>query len=111
MIQDGLVILLLKVFLVTGEASLVIWMILYTIYQPWWRDPVGRTLVIETLLIAGLFVPSILSLFFHFNHLTSQVAAWIDLGLIAAVTPVMLWRIAVWRRIHHDARKADGVGS
>lgn len=102
MTQDQVIVLMLKIFLITGFFSLTGWVALYTYYQPWWKDPIGRTLVIKTALIAGLFVPSVLSLFFQFNRLTSHIAAWIDVVFIGAVTPVMLWRIVVWRTIHRD---------
>ena len=105
MSQDQWIVLLLRVFLISGFASLVAWIALYTKLARWWRNPIGRTLVIKTALIAVLFIPSILSLFFKMNRLTSHIAAWVDVVAIGAVTPVMLWRSAVWLRIYkHDGK-------
>lgn len=100
-----LLTLVFKIVLVTGFLSLIAWIVIYTAYQPWWKDQIGRTLVIKTALIAGMFIPSILALFFHLNRSDSVAAGWIDVMLIGAVTPVMLWRIMVWRNIHQQALK------
>ena len=102
MTQQQWIIFALKIVCVTGFASLAAWVVQYTRYTHGaaWRDPLGRTLVIKTSLIALLLVPTALSLFLHFNRLTSYVAGWVDVILIGAITPVMVWRILTWRRIH-----------
>jgi len=74
----------------------------------WWTDEIGRTLVIKTLLVAGLLVPTAMSLFFDFNRLTSHIAAWADVVLILAITPVMIWRSAVWLKIGRKRLPGDG---
>lgn len=102
MTQDQLIIIILKAGLITGFASLVLWIAVYTRLAPWWRDPVGRTLVIKTALIAAVFVPTTLSLFFQFSRLSSHIAAWVQVGLICLVTPVMLWRTVVWIQMDRD---------
>jgi hypothetical protein len=96
--------LALKIVLISGFASLVTWVAVYTRLAAWWRNPIGRTLVAKTLLIAGMFVPSILSLFFRLNKQDSLIAGWVDVGLIGAVTPVMLWRTAVWLHLNRTDR-------
>jgi hypothetical protein len=96
--------LALKIVLVSGFVSLVTWVAVYTRLAAWWRNPVGRTLVAKTLLIAGMFVPSILSLFFRLNRQDSLIAGWVDVVLIGAVTPVMLWRTAVWLHLNRTDR-------
>jgi hypothetical protein len=52
--------------------------------------------VIEAALVAVLFVPQILGLFFDMTRLDSRIAAWSDVVLIGLVTPVMCWRLLVW---------------
>lgn len=99
MSQDQLIILCLKIGLIAGFASLVGWIAVYTRLAKWWRNPIGRTFVIKTALIAGLFVPTTLSLFFRLNRADSLIAGWADVVLIGAVAPVMLWRTAVWIRL------------
>lgn len=119
MSQDAWIILCLKVGLIAGFAALTGWVAVYT----WltrggaWRNPVGLTLIIKTLLIAGVFVPSTLSLFFHLSRLNSYIAAWTDVTMIGLVAPVMLWRTIVWIRLDrlgklprngHDRPRGDG---
>jgi hypothetical protein len=100
MTQAAWLTLVLKIGLISGFCSLAGWIALYTFLAPWWRNPVGRTLVIKTFLIAFLFIPSIFSLFFHLNKGDSYLVGWIDAGLIMSVTPVMLWRCLVWLKLH-----------
>lgn len=104
MSQDGLIVLLLKIGLISGFSSIVLWVAVYTRLAKWWHNPLGRTLVVKSALLAGLFVPTALSLFFHLNRFDSRIAAWADVILIGAVTPVMTWRIAVWLRLHKTDR-------
>jgi hypothetical protein len=96
--------LALKIVLISGFVSLITWVAVYTRLAAWWRNPIGRTLVAKTLLIAGMFVPSILSLFFRLNRQDSLIAGWVDVGLIGAVTPVMLWRTIVWLHLDRTDR-------
>jgi hypothetical protein len=102
--SESLIILALKIVLISGFCSLLAWVAVYTRLAAWWHNPIGRTLVTKTLLIAGMFIPSILGLFFHLSRQDSLIAGWVDVGLIGAVTPVMLWRIAVWLRLGRAGR-------
>lgn len=104
MTQASWLILTLKVALISGFISLTGWVILYSFVADWFRNPVGRTLVAKTALIAGLFIPTTLSLFFHLNRLDSYIAGWVDAGLIGLVSPVMWWRSIVWLRLHRAGK-------
>jgi hypothetical protein len=97
--EDQWIALCLKIGLIAGFASITVWVALYSRLAKWWRNPLGRTIVIEAVLIAGLFVPQIMSLFFSLNRFDSYIAAWADVALIGLVTPVMLWRCVVWVRL------------
>lgn len=90
--------------------SLFAWVAIYTWLTKGgaWRNPIGQTLIVKTLLIAVLFVPQILSLFFQLNRLDSHIAAWVDVALIGLVTPIMIWRSAVWVKL---SRKGSGAGA
>jgi hypothetical protein len=96
--------LALKVALIAGFASLAGWVILYSLLASWRASPIGRTLVAKTTLIALLFVPTALSLFFRLNRLDSYIAGWVDASLIGLVSPVMWWRSLVWWRLHKAGR-------
>ena len=91
----------------TGFCSLALWTVIYTALAPWWRNAIGRTLVAKTVLIALLFIPTTLSLFFSLNRLDSHIVGWIDMALIGLVSPVMWWRSAVWVK---ESRKDRGGG-
>lgn len=99
MTQEQVIILCLKVGLIAGFASIAVWVAVYSGLAKWWTSSIGRTLVIEAVLIAGLFVPQILSLFFNLNRLDSRIAAWSDVALIGLVTPTMIWRTIVFLRM------------
>lgn len=100
MSQEQWIILLLKMVLISGFASIAVWICVYTKVAKWWRNPVGRSLVTKSALVAVLLIPTTLSLFFDLNRKTSLIVAWADVGLIGLITPVMLWRSVVWWRLH-----------
>jgi hypothetical protein len=107
--QEQLIILCLRIVVGAGILSVLAFVVQYTRLAPWWRNEIGRTLVVKDILLILLLIPSLLSLFFRFSRLTSHVAAWTDIALIGALTPVMLWRIRVWHRVHNrkGAERAD----
>jgi hypothetical protein len=98
--QTQIIVLLLKIGLISGVIVLPAWVAVYSKLTKGaaWRNPIGLSLIIEALLVAALFVPQILSLFFQMTRLDSRVAAWTDVVLIGLVTPVMLWRLIVFLR-------------
>jgi hypothetical protein len=98
--QDQWIILAFKIATISGFVALVAWIVVYTRLAAWWKNPVGRTLVAKSALIAALLVPTALSLFFNLNRLDSRIAGWIDVALLGLVTPVMWWRTAVWIKLH-----------
>jgi hypothetical protein len=104
MTQDQWQILAFKIALIAGFCSLVGWIVLYSLLADWLHNPIGRTLVSKTALIAALFIPTSLSLFFNLNRLDSRVTGWIDVALIGLVTPVMLWRSVVWWHLHRAGK-------
>ena len=105
MTQDQLILLLLKIILIADVVSIVAFIADYSRMASWWRNPVGRTIVVKDILLVLVLIPSVLSLFFTFSRLSSHIAAWVDVALLGALAPVMLWRIVVWRRV--QAGKAD----
>ena len=101
MSQDAWILLSLKIGLVSGGIVLLWWVAVYSRLTKGgaWRNPIGLSLIIEALLVAGLFVPQILSLFFELNRFDSYIAAWTDVTLIGLVTPVMIWRTIAFLRM------------
>lgn len=99
MSQDQAIILGFKVTEVASLVTIVAFVAYYTWLVPWWKNPIGRTIVVKDLALILVLLPSVLSIFFHFNRLTSYVAAWCDVGSFALVPVIMVWRIFVWRKL------------
>ena len=99
--NGGLIVFCGKAALISGFCSIVTWIVVYSRLAAWWRNPVGRALVTAKLLVAALFALSILSSVFH---LTGLFVEWLTVALIGAMTPVMLWRTAVWLRLDRAGR-------
>lgn len=97
-----LMLLLVKVFLGTALAGSAWWLAWY--WRRGWHNPLGRVLIIDRLLIIALLGLSALSIYAGFNRLDSMVAAWIQIGLLALIGPVMLWMLAVVRRVSRATR-------
>lgn len=100
MSQDQAIQLALKIVLTSGIVSILAFIADYWRLAPWWKNPIGRTIVIKDFLLILCLLPPVVSLFFQFNRLTSNVAAWIDISDFGLLTPCMIWRIVVWERIH-----------
>lgn len=100
MTQDQLISLLYRIVLIAGELSVVGFVVVYTVLAPWWRNPLGRTIVQLDLLIGSAMLISILSLFFNFNRLTSRVAGWLDLAVFTMITLTLSARIPLFIRTH-----------
>lgn len=107
--MSGLIVPLLKTGLITGFVTLAAWIAVYTWLAHWWRNPVGRSLVYLAALNGLQMAVLALSLFFHFNRLTSLVAAWIYVVTTGLATPVMVSRIIVWLKLY-KARGLPGHG-
>lgn len=109
MTQEQLIIAFFKGDLIADLAAVILFVVVYTLLAPWWRNPVGRTLVLMDILVGVAVLPTVLSLFWQFSRLTSLVAAWCDVGTFAAIAMVVLLRIPLWIRLHR--KKKDGGDS
>lgn len=108
-VHDELLTSAFQVCLVSGLVAILAWVIQYSEYEDWknWRNQLGRTHLYFAALIAGLFVPTILSLFFHLNRLDSAIAGWVDVFLIFLVTPVFVSRIVLYARMHRVRKQEE----
>ena len=108
MTSPALLIMLTKITLIADIVAIVIFIADYSRLVPWWRNPVGRTIVIKDILLLGVISTVVLSVFFQFSRFTSQVAAWIQIAELGAMAAVMLWRTIVFERIdRHGPPKDD----
>lgn len=102
MTQDQWIVLAFKVVEVASVITISAFIVCYSRWAAWLRNPIGRTIVLKDIALILVLIPSILSIFFSFNRLTSHIAAWFDVGSFALVPVIMCWRIAVFRRIRKD---------
>ena len=100
MTQDQMLLLGFKITLVAGEVAALLWLGVYTYLAKWWENPIGATVTRFAIYIAALYVPSILSLFWHLSRLTRLVAGWFDMAVFAIVAVELFRRVPLWIRLH-----------
>ena len=89
--------LLFKIVTV-GSLAAVVWFVWrYSIMDKWWTHALGWTLISKDLLLALLFVMTILALF------GVNLSPWLSIGMLAGIPPILIWRTEVWQRIHDTA--------
>ena len=102
MTQDQTIILLYRIAEFFAIGSIILFVAVYWRLAPWWRNPIGRTIVVKDLALLLALIPGVLSLFFDFNRVTSRIAAWFDLVCIVSIGVIMLWRTVVWIKVHNS---------
>jgi len=111
MTQLHLVTLLFKIGLISGFFSVLTWVVLYTCLARWWVTSIGWTLVVMKLLVAALFLVAGLGMIFPWFRNHPLATGWLDAVLVGLTTPAMLWRCAVWWRLHRAGKlPRDGSG-
>ena len=106
--QDQAILLAFKVAEVASVITIAVFVACYSLWAPWWRNPIGRTIVFKDIALLLVLIPSLLSIFINFNRLTSHIAAWFDVAAFTAVPVIMVWRVFVFRKIHRDGNSAGG---
>ena len=104
MSQDEAILLAFKVVEVASVVTIAVFIGCYTRWAAWFRNPIGRTIVLKDIALILVLIPSILSIFINFSRFTSHIAAWFDVGSFALVPIIMCWRIAVFRKIHRAGK-------
>ena len=99
---------LLRIALCEALAGSLMWMAEYSLRRGW-RNLVGRNLLAKTAILCGLLLIGLLGSLLRFSPFWLEVLRWCDLVLVAAIGPVMVWRMAVFRRVGGAvARCPDG---
>ncbi len=76
----------------------------WTYYSPWWKDPVGRTFVYKDVALFLALAPLVVNTFFHFTLLELKWLQWFDVSAIALIPVILGWRMIVWHRINKGRR-------
>jgi hypothetical protein len=103
--SPALLILLTKIALIADMVAIAAFICDYSRLAPWWKNPVGRTIVLKDLFLLGVISLIVASVFFQFSRFTSEVASWIQIALLGGMAVAMLWRILVFERIHRNGRR------
>jgi hypothetical protein len=98
--QANWLVMTYRVAIIADLVTILAFIAQYSRLAKWWRNPVGRTIVIKDILLVLILMPTAMSLFLNLNRLDSMVVGWVDAGLLGLLTPVMIWRIVVWQRMH-----------
>jgi hypothetical protein len=106
--SPALLILLTKIVLIGDMVAIASFICDYSRLAQWWKNPVGRTIVMKDLFLLGVISLIVASVFFQFSRLTSEVASWIQIVLLGGMAAAMLWRILVFERIHRNGRRPKG---
>ena len=96
--MNTLLLTLFKIAEVAAIVAILRFVIVYSRLEPWWRNPIGRSIVYKDIALMLALLPALLSLFLDLNRLTSQIIGWFDLACITAIAVLMFWRTEVWKR-------------
>jgi hypothetical protein len=105
--SPSLLILLTKIALIADMVAIIAFVADYSRLAPWWANPVGRTIVMKDLFLLVVISLIVMSVFFQFSRLTSQVAAWVEVTALGGMALAMLWRILVFERIHRNGSRPE----
>ena len=90
-----------KIAAVSGLFAVALFTGVYTWLVPWWRNPVGWTVVVLDLLAGTADVIWILALFFRLGPDTGRLVLWAYIALTGGNAAVVLHRTRVWARLHY----------
>lgn len=93
-----LYMLLARIAVSCALAGCLAWIMEYT-FRSGWRNSVGRTLMVKTLLLCGLLLISLLFSLLRFSPAWQDFLRWADLVMLALIGPVMAWRLLVFRKM------------
>lgn len=86
-----------------AAGSVLVFLAGMSVLAPWWRSPVGRTMVWLSVAIFAALVPSVL----HYAvgvTLARPWFAWFYRGVLVAFAGVHWWRLWVFWRIQREGR-------
>lgn len=78
------------------------------VIAPWWRSPVGRTMMYLSVALLVTLVPSVL----HFAvgvTLSRPWFAWFYRGALLSLGVIHLWRLLAFWRIQREGRRSGRV--
>jgi hypothetical protein len=92
-----------KVTVLAAIVTLTSWVIVYTNLANWWTDHVGRTFAFKTIILIFLLVLTVPEMFWTLTRDEIVGLTWVQIALVALISPVMVWRIVVFLHERGDA--------
>ena len=87
--------------------SAVGFVIAVSFFWPWWRSQLGWSIVAKSLALAAAVLPSMLVYWFGAGvYADVPWLAWVAIGALWLVPPILAWRVAV---IWHAQRRARDI--
>jgi hypothetical protein len=86
----------LEAGLVSALTSALLFVIVYSIREPWWRNWIGRFIVSHVLAYSMVCLPFVLSFFFNFNRLDNEVALWVLLTVLYGSGAILMLGTILW---------------
>lgn len=93
-----LIIILLRIFMSTSLLCSLAWIVDYS-RQRGWHNIVGRNLLTKTVIITVLLMIGLLTSLFRFSLDVELFLGWVYVALLAAIGPVMVWRMVVLHQV------------
>lgn len=75
-----------------ATAGWALFAVLYGVFAPWWRSPIGRNLLVHAVVLAVTFALVSVSLLWG---VTWPARDWVRLAIFMAVALVGWWRLAI----------------
>lgn len=91
----------------TGFILMLLFIIQYTFLGKWWKNPIGRTIVVETVAILLVLFPSILHAYFGVTTRDSAGFAWYTLVSFSMIPFIFLGRIISFELIRRKLKKIE----
>lgn len=103
-------ILALKIALIVSVSGLVVFTADYTRLTRGanFRDPVGLTIVVKDIFLAGTLTPLLLAAFFRLSPLGNEIGSWCLIGFLFLAGASMFWRTVVFEVIHRRGQRQRG---
>jgi hypothetical protein len=99
LLADASNVLVLVIFTVSVLFTPVV-----SLYWPWWKNDLGRSIVSKSIAMALVFLFPALHLMFDGEFRTAPYQ-WFELACFALVPVIFVWRaVAIWRLQRNGAR-------
>lgn len=95
----------LKWSLTVMTIVLIACIIQYSVYQPWWKDPIGRVIVLLEVTLLIFNAPLLASEWFRLSVSVAIVLTWILVGGIILTILALTARFFTWMREYRQFKR------